>query len=65
MFGLGKVSVTPEVMQNLTGTVGTSPDIFCCESTVMNHFRFPSRTSRAAAIVIIVMIGREIRMLLG
>lgn len=60
MFGLGKVSVTPEVMKNLTGTMETSPDIFCCESRVMNHFRFPSRTSRAAAIAIIVMISREI-----
>lgn len=59
MFGLAKVSVTPEVMQNLTGTMGTSPDIFCGESRVMDHFRFPSGTSRAAAIARIVMISRE------
>lgn len=31
-----------------------------CESRVMNHFRFPCRTSRAAAIAVIVMISREI-----
>lgn len=60
MFGLGKVSVTPEVMQNLTDTMGTSPEIFFCESRVMNHFRFPSRTSRAAAIAAMVMISKEI-----
>lgn len=45
--------------------MGTNPDIFCCESRVMNHFRFPSRTYRAAAIAIVVMISREKWMLLS